>query len=306
MTEIRGKEVLELSPETLFEQYGVHIIHQSLFGKYLKDGKPSLPKELQKMWASWRLHHPFALCVTWTDTDTRELISRFYPHYLDAYDSMRLPIQKCDFTRLTILHRYGGVYSDADFEAHMNIFPHLPSDADVMIVESPFFLNEALQNSLMVSRRPGIDLWEKCADNVVEGINWVNDPDVCTYQTEGCKFSKLFRNPLTSKITHLLYTQFLTGSNAIDKTIVRMLAKGDKLSYAPLTKEKWFSGPITTHHHGNGWISVPKAIPELIAIIAGALVVIILLIIVLTTVISSKRCRSWCAKVCDSSIENAY
>ena len=294
MTDVRGSYLLDRDPEELSNEFGFQIIHQSLWGTYNNGETPYqyLPKRLHESWSSWRKYHPESLCVLWSDDDNRELIRIFYPEFLTVYDGMRLVIQKCDFVRLLYLHRYGGVYADADYEAHENIFNRLPKGASVMVVESPVFLNEALQNGLMVATEQNQNVWINCARNIQEGMEFIANPKACYANGwGGCGFLQMFNNKLTSKLTNLIYTQFLTGPAAVDKTLVRMLSAGEDLHFKPLTSKEWFVGPIATHHQENSWVSIPKAIPEIIAIIVGALVIIALLIMVITLLLCKRRCR---------------
>ena len=50
----------------------------------------------------------------WNLKDCEELICEHYPEYIELWNEFRYPIQKCDFIRYLILHRYGGFYLDCD------------------------------------------------------------------------------------------------------------------------------------------------------------------------------------------------
>tara|TARA_R110000796_G_scaffold74470_1_gene167545 strand:+ start:1767 stop:2438 length:672 start_codon:yes stop_codon:yes gene_type:complete len=50
----------------------------------------------------------------WDESDCYDLIREDYPEYEDLWDDFRFEIQKCDFIRYLILHRYGGIYLDLD------------------------------------------------------------------------------------------------------------------------------------------------------------------------------------------------
>ena len=53
----------------------------------------------------------------WTEKDCIELITNHYPSYLEFYLSMEYQIQRIDYIRMFILHRYGGFYIDLDMIA---------------------------------------------------------------------------------------------------------------------------------------------------------------------------------------------
>jgi len=50
----------------------------------------------------------------WNLKDCEELICEHYPEYIELWNEFRYPIQKADFIRYLILHRYGGFYLDCD------------------------------------------------------------------------------------------------------------------------------------------------------------------------------------------------
>jgi len=98
-----------------------------------------------ELFPSWEYQH-----VLWTDESQRELVKRDYPSFLATYDSYQTSIRRADAARVFILHRYGGVYADLDYEPLQNFWVHLPDDAPAL-VESRFAWNERVQNSLMSS-----------------------------------------------------------------------------------------------------------------------------------------------------------
>lgn len=80
--------------------------------------------------------HPDWTYYFWTDADNLELLNRHYPEYVELYNSYNgwaHRVQKADFIRYFILHRYGGVYVDLDFEALR------PLDALLEVCSPTFF-----------------------------------------------------------------------------------------------------------------------------------------------------------------------
>lgn len=68
--------------------------------------------------------------------------------------------------RYFILYMYGGMYADLDYEPFVNFWDALPSDR-VSFVESPYWMNERVQNSLMSS--PARDpLWNVTFEVIYE------------------------------------------------------------------------------------------------------------------------------------------
>jgi len=52
--------------------------------------------------------------ILWDEKKCLDLIAKDYPEYLSFYNSFRFEIQKIDFVRFCILHKYGGFYIDMD------------------------------------------------------------------------------------------------------------------------------------------------------------------------------------------------
>jgi mannosyltransferase OCH1-like enzyme len=76
---------------------------------------------------------------------------------LHTYDGYDQHIKRVDMARYFILHRYGGIYADMDFECLRNFFHDLPSTRPA-VVGSPYVRHERTQNSLM-SSPPGDPFW---------------------------------------------------------------------------------------------------------------------------------------------------
>ena len=287
---VRGKTLLNQSPDVLHKKYGVQIIHQSWKSE-------KIPKEHVDHVLSWSNFHPNALHVMWTDEDNDALVKIHYPQYYRTYTNLALVIQRCDLVRLLYLHRYGGVYADLDYEAHQNIFPHLPTDADVMIVESPVILNSLMENSLMVSTVLAHPLWNKSVDSIVEITKFINSPGECyAKKWGGCKLLELFHNRFTKKVANMAFTLYMTGPAVLDKTYVRYRHLEWRL--ALLNKEQWYIGRFTengiaTHHCANSWISFSKSMPEIIGVGTIMLVIIIALSVCLALMYAQRKCKVW-------------
>jgi len=89
--------------------------------------------------------------MLWTDESGRDLIKNEFPWFLEAYDGFYMNIQRADAVRYFVLHKYGGVYADLDYEPLTDrIWDHLPWDR-VSLIESPYKINEMVQNSFMAS-----------------------------------------------------------------------------------------------------------------------------------------------------------
>lgn len=79
-------------------------------------GTSTPPTHLQHMIDKWRAIHPGWQHQLWDATEGRKLIATHYPHFLTVYDSYPDHVQRVDALRYFILHKFGGVYIDADIE----------------------------------------------------------------------------------------------------------------------------------------------------------------------------------------------
>ena len=50
----------------------------------------------------------------WNLSQCTSLIKKYYPEYLSLWNAFTIPIQRADFVRYCILHKYGGIYVDCD------------------------------------------------------------------------------------------------------------------------------------------------------------------------------------------------
>ena len=102
----------------------------------------------------------------WSDEDLDSFVKSEYPDFYDCcYSQYPTTIQKIDAARPMILHRYGGIYADMDFETcNSNWLRELPLDKP-HVVESPYTKNEKTQNALMLSP-PGDSFWLEYVDQM--------------------------------------------------------------------------------------------------------------------------------------------
>ncbi len=126
---------------------------------------PTIPKIIHQQWKTdnvpqkfikWRnkwlqyYPEPEYTHMLWTDRKARELIESYYPWFLETYDGYVHNINRADAARYFILHYYGGIYADLDYEPTINFYEYLPQN-QVAMVESPYYWNEKTQNCLMSS-----------------------------------------------------------------------------------------------------------------------------------------------------------
>ena len=119
----------------------------------------SVPAKYAAYHAAWRALFPEPEFEhrLWTDASARELIAAHYAWFLPTYDGYPFSIQRADAARYFILHHFGGLYADLDYEP-VRAFWHLLPRERVGLIQSPYQYNERVQNSLMSSPR-GDPFW---------------------------------------------------------------------------------------------------------------------------------------------------
>jgi Glycosyltransferase sugar-binding region containing DXD motif len=119
--------------------------------------------------AAWQIHFPPSEGYThllWTDEKLLEFMKEHYAWFLPTYESYSSNIQRVDASRYFLLHHYGGLYADMDYEPLSAVlWKFLPPDR-VSLLESPHKYNERIQNSLMASP-PGHPFWNTTFDHLV-------------------------------------------------------------------------------------------------------------------------------------------
>jgi mannosyltransferase OCH1-like enzyme len=129
----------------------------------------SLPPAFQRWQATWLRLHPDWEYRFYTDEDCRSFMAEHYAPYLPMYDGLDAQIKRVDMVRYFLLHHFGGVYADMDFEALKPMDDFL-ADADVVIGVEPqshwekvrangLPFNALLCNAWMASV-PGHPLWQ--------------------------------------------------------------------------------------------------------------------------------------------------
>lgn len=134
------------------------IIHQIWFGiipnkRVAKKAFESLKKYRE----SWITKNPNWFYVCWNWDKCKELVKEHYSQHLEMYNKYPHHIQRCDVVRYFILHRYGGLYCDADYiclKPWDEVITKYKND--IYLVETPNKVGSSnethVSNSLMFSR----------------------------------------------------------------------------------------------------------------------------------------------------------
>jgi mannosyltransferase OCH1-like enzyme len=106
-------------------------------------GPDPFPEEYARYQETWLAHHPGWELRFWTEENLPGDLRR-----PEAAERLRAPAERANILRLELLWRFGGVYTDTDFECLRSIEP-LIEDADFFIsLAKPGRVNNALMGSI--------------------------------------------------------------------------------------------------------------------------------------------------------------
>jgi inositol phosphorylceramide mannosyltransferase catalytic subunit len=123
-------------------------------------GPEPLPEEYVRYQQTWLRHNPGWELKVWTDENLPQDFER-----REVYERLRQPAERSDMLIFEVLHKYGGVYTDADFECLRSIEPLL----DGVEIFCAYSHSDRLNNAIMGSV-PGHPL-------IAEGIKGMRPRD---------------------------------------------------------------------------------------------------------------------------------
>ncbi len=86
--------------------------------------------------------------VLWNDDEIEQLVKTYYYPFYETYKQFPFHINRVDFARFCILHRFGGVYADMDMFCYQDFFNELTESC---YLSGSLMYGETVQNSLMAS-----------------------------------------------------------------------------------------------------------------------------------------------------------
>lgn len=139
------------------------------------DRWPNIWKHCQESWKSLAKDQDLEYRF-WSDQDLDDFVETNYPEFFSCcYSKYKRRIQKVDAARYMILHHYGGIYADMDFEnCDGNLLQNLHK-VKPSIVESPYKYNEDHHNSLMVAPHPRDPFWLHTLDAMRDPVRLHSD-----------------------------------------------------------------------------------------------------------------------------------
>ncbi len=173
------------------------------------DGSNSLPDLYVPMVNSWFTYSSHSHHLHSHD-DLIKLISSDYPQFLEFYHQVTYITEKSDICRYLLMHKFGGVYVDADMVCIKPLQPLLQSlkKPICMCLEPPDhrFWNRTLIGSAFIASTPGLDLWLELIDFMYQNYRPNSYPGLTTGPIAVDYF--LHKNGYKSKI-EVLNSQYM-------------------------------------------------------------------------------------------------
>lgn len=129
---------------------------------YLSNGFPKLimqtwkttmvPTQWSKGQASVQEHFPTWKYILFSDAMNDKFVMHYFPEYLDAFRSLRYPIQRADVIRYMFLYIFGGLYLDLDYQIIRSFEPLLESLNVPLVLLHSGNITWVLTNSLIFAK----------------------------------------------------------------------------------------------------------------------------------------------------------
>jgi len=175
--------------------------------------------------------------MLWDEEKSLKLLKNDYPQYLEFYKNFRYNIQKIDFIRFCILHKYGGFYIDLDMTILKPLTPLINNTYIFHNIHHSKPNYSFIENDFMASLKDihiWSDLMKYCVTNYKEKEN-IEIYDMWKFrfvmQTTGPKFiTRYFKQNLPSyKPLKLAYTKW-QSENPTDNNLNEYYLRDYKLN----------------------------------------------------------------------------
>lgn len=177
----------------------------------------------------------------WTDESGRMFLNKYYPWFIDTYDSYKFPIMRSDALRYFILYHYGGFYIDLDIgvKQSMDELRRLPT---AFYKTSPV----GVSNDFMASmpRQPFMEY-------VIKSLPKYNRNWFLTYLTVMYGTGPLFLSVMLQKYNW----RRSPGLTDVTDTAIYLLRASETSLYKPLA-DYIYHIPGSSWHKNDAWVFV--------------------------------------------------
>jgi len=124
---------------------------------------PPLMKEYADSWINLNPEYEYRFL---DDEDIVEFINRYFPVYLEAYQSIKYGASKADLWRYLMVYKYGGVYSDLDCKCNLPLSKWINPESSLT---TQIGINRDICQWLIITE-PGNPIFLRAAEKALENI----------------------------------------------------------------------------------------------------------------------------------------
>lgn len=249
---IRGKKLSEYlteassCPDVLRKSTLVHYI-------WLSDGfdDSPTPSRFAPNLKSISVGMPDRQLVQWTDSDAAALVEDAGKSNFFFY-SLQSPVERSDYLRMLLLHRFGGVYVDVDMMFQASVEPYIDKERAINLLPSPLF-SETFQSCMLVANCSNHPFWNDVAESIEKSVR-----ESKSEKAMGKPVLTLLSIPFVSRFTRMAIVVFLTGPGNLDRTMAISHAKGLYVNDIGVLDETLYCGPIAVHQQAASWTPFDK------------------------------------------------
>lgn len=156
-------------------------------------------KLLKSCCQSWDLENPLMYHLVWTRKHCTTLVKKYYAEYEGLFFGFPHEIQRCDFARYCILHRYGGIYADMDYKCCKSFSEVYEkwNTHDLYFVQSPHSPGDQtfVSNSLMLANTRNHHFWKVLMSEIAQAVpryQWLTRHFEIMYTTGPAILTRVF------------------------------------------------------------------------------------------------------------------
>ncbi len=156
----------------------------------------------------WKEYHPDYIYILWEKDSSVAFVEKYFPQYLELYNSFEHVIQRCDLIRYMFLYKFGGIYCDMDNYPLENIEKYLDKDVDAYFVEMMVLFHKTINDNLIICRRD-VEMFQHIIENIDENSKLeCSTKLICISYTNGFSYIKKVFEEGKYKMFVLPYEKF--------------------------------------------------------------------------------------------------
>ena len=212
------------------------------------------PIEWQALVDSWKTHHPDWEYKLWTNEDGYRFVEQYYPSFYEAYCNLTYDIQRADAIRYVVVHHFGGLYVDMDYEC-LQPFDALLEKHDFIIgfepAEHAQMYGEAVLCNALFAAQPKAPFLSEAIERIEHSPSIVSHNDVLS-TTGPLLLQKILEHQGREGLSLFAPNVFCPLSANSDELI--QLTQGG-LNSEDIKESLRQKGAYAIHYWSNSWVS---------------------------------------------------